>query len=110
MTITVNQTQNIQVLNLNGNLVLGQDTALRNKIIELLDDNHRNFVLNFKNVKFLDTIGLSSLLSVHTMISNENGKLAICEVNSNIENLLHITGTIRLFDIYDGEQEAVDSF
>ena len=49
------------------------EVALRDQVNELLDEGHRDFVLNLAGVPYIDSFGLGQLMSIWTSIRSKGG-------------------------------------
>ena len=101
----------VSVLDLAGKIVLGEgDGQVRERIKDLLSDGQRKILLNLGDVTYIDSAGLGALISSYTTMKREGGKLKLVNLTKRIQDLLAITKLITVFDTYDTEQEAIDSF
>ncbi|HEY7910525.1 MAG TPA: STAS domain-containing protein [Blastocatellia bacterium] len=101
----------ISILDLSGKIVLGEgDSQIRERIKDLLADGQRRILLNLGNVSYIDSAGLGALISSYTTTKRENGQLKLVNLTRRIQDLLAITKLITVFDTYDDEQTALESF
>ena len=101
----------VSVLDLSGKIVLGEgDGQVRERIKDLLSDGQRKILLNLGDVTYIDSAGLGALISSYTTTKREGGSLKLMNLTKRIQDLLAITKLITVFDTYDTEAEAVDSF
>ena len=101
----------VSVLDLSGKIVLGEgDGQVRERIKDLLSDGQKKILLNLGNVTYVDSAGLGALISSYTTTKREGGQLKLVNLTKRIQDLLAITKLITVFDTYDNEQEAIDSY
>lgn len=101
----------VSVLDISGKIVLGEgDGQVRDRIKDLLADGQRKILLNLGDVTYIDSAGLGALISSYTTTKREGGNLKLMNLTKRIQDLLAITKLITVFDTYDSEAEAVDSF
>ncbi|HJQ23518.1 MAG TPA: STAS domain-containing protein [Blastocatellia bacterium] len=101
----------VSVLDLSGKMVLGEgDMQIRDRIKDLLADGQRKILLNMGDVSYVDSAGLGALISSYTTTKREGGQLKLVHLTRRIQDLLAITKLITVFDTYDSETEAIDSF
>jgi anti-sigma B factor antagonist len=101
----------VSVLDLSGKIVLGEgDGQVRERIKDLLSDGQKKILLNLGDVSYVDSAGLGALISSYTTTKREGGQLKLVNLTKRIQDLLAITKLITVFDTYDSEQEALDSF
>ena len=105
------QAGDVTILDLNGSVRMGEGAiALRNSIRGLVDNGSKNILLNLAGVKNIDSSGIGELIANYTTISREGGQLKLLSLTEKIQNLLVITKLLTVFDSYDTEAEALNSF
>lgn len=111
MKTVIRRKENVAILDLKGKLTIGKgDVMLRKHIDELLKNNEKSIVLNMHEVTYMDSSGVGELVSSFTSVSNRGGKLKLLSLSTKVHDLLQITQLLRVFDIFDNEEEAVASF
>jgi len=101
----------IVVLHLKGNFVGGDETdELQNKIKELSEKGNLKLVIDLGEVAYLNSSALGVLISAHANYTKRGGKIKLCQLNKNLENLFVITKLSLIFDTYPSEIEAVAGF
>ena len=85
--------------------------GLKNSILSLIDQvSGINLIINFCNVKFLTSSALGLLIRVLKKMRETGGKLKLCSIDPKIYEVFTITRLDKVFDIYDSQAEAVESF
>jgi len=103
--------EGIVILDLKGRLVVGEGaTALRDTITECRDAGQRNIILNLQQVDYIDSSGLGALVICYTSLQKAVGALKLMNLNRRNIELLLLTKLSTVFDLYDNEQDAVNSF
>ena len=111
MTIKEKMHGDVAVVSLKGNLMGEPDTTeVREKIYSLLQDEVRKIVLDLSKVKWVNSTGLGTLISVMTSVKNKNGDLRLAHVTEKLESLFMITQLIKVFKTYESVERAVASF
>ncbi len=101
----------IVVLEPKGNFVGGDETdELRDIIKKYADEGNTKLVIDLGNVLYLNSTALGVLISAHSNYSKREGKIRLCQLNKNLENLFVITKLALIFDSFSTQQEAIDSF
>ena len=111
MKITIRERHGVRILDLVGKLKVGEGarsvyTAVRAE----LDGGHKSILLNLSQVSFLDSTGLGRLVACLTSASSREATLALLSPSPRVRDVLEITGTAQLFEIFDDEDEAIQSF
>ena len=102
---------NIVVLEPKGSLIGGDETdEIKNAITRLLKDGNKKLIVDLAGVDYLNSTALGVLVSTHTSYSKAAGKIKLCNVNKNIQNIFIITKLTLVFEVYDTQKEAIASF
>jgi anti-sigma B factor antagonist len=100
----------IVVLDCAGRLVFGEETAaLREKVKSLISQDSR-IVLNLADVTYIDSGGLGTLVALYTTARNSGGSIKLARLTKRVGDLLQVTKLLTVFEVYDSEEEAVQSF
>ena len=99
------------MIDLRGRITLGPETeALRSKLKEVLSAGHQHVILNLGEVTYVDSVGLSTLISGYISTHNVGGDLKLLHLPRGVHQLLQITRLSTVFEIFDDLTAAVDSF
>ena len=111
MEIEQRPSGDVIILDLTGKLTIGSgDELLKDKIHSLIQQGHRNLLLNLAGVPYVDSAGLGAIVSSYTTVSREGGSLKLLGLTSRIKDLLAITKLLTVFDTFESESDAVASF
>jgi len=100
----------ITILEAKGKITIGDgDVQLRRSIKGLLDEGHKQIILNLENVKYMDSAGVGELVSTYTSVKNAEGQLYLAGVTGKILGLLEITQLLQVFEIYPSVAEALNN-
>ena len=110
MEITERYQDNKAILRLAGS-ILGEDRLKLNEAIQTqVEKGYYRLVLNFKDVDAMDSVGLGMLIAVHTSLSRRDAKMVLSNVGRSVNYLLTITSLNQVFEKYDTENDALNSF
>ena len=105
------QAGDVTILDLTGSVRMGEGAvSLRNAIRGLVDQGNKKILLNLGGVKNVDSSGIGELIANYTTISRDGGQLKLLNLTDKIQNLLVITKLLTVFDSYDSEPDALNSF
>lgn len=111
MQIEERQVGDVMILELKGRLTIGEgDELLRDKINSMLQQGHQKLLLNLGEVPYVDSAGLGQMVSTLSTVKRQGGSLKLLHLTKRIQDLLSITKLLTVFDAFDSEQEALDSF
>lgn len=112
MAFTV-QTQisgDVFVLGCNGRIVSVDDCAvLRERVGNMLRETLK-IVVNLKEVDYIDSDGLGTLVGLLVSARNRGGELKLVSPNQRIKELLRRTSLDNIFRVYGNNEEAVAAF
>ena len=101
----------VTILDLKGKITLGEgDEALRDRISHLLQSGSRKLLLNLEGVPYIDSAGLGEVVRTYTTVSRQGGSLKLLNLTKRITDLLSITKLLTVFETFESENEAVQSF
>ena len=111
LEVTERQAGDVTILDMSGSVRMGEGSIeLRNAIRGLVDGGKKKILLNLRSVKNIDSSGIGELIANYTTVSRDGGQLKLLNLTEKIQNLLVITKLLTVFDSYDNEAEALNSF
>ena len=87
------------------NNVGGEEIAHR--AYELMDDGVRTLLLNLKETKIVNSIGISILIEIIEKMIEKGGKIGFCSLTPVIHKTFHIMGLANYASIFDTEEAAI---
>jgi anti-sigma B factor antagonist len=101
----------VTVLQLVGRVTLGDESnQLRTKLKDLLSQGKTRLVLDLAEVTYIDSAGLGTLVAGFTSAQNQGANLKLANLTKRLNEQLHITKLVTVFDVYNNVQDAVKSF
>ncbi|MEP7304790.1 MAG: STAS domain-containing protein [Acidobacteriota bacterium] len=111
MQITERSVGDVMVLDIKGKITLGEgDEQLKDKVNSLVNQGQKKMVLNLAGVPYLDSAGLGEVVRAYTTVSRQGGSLKLLNLTKRITDLLSITKLLTVFETFDSENDAVQSF
>ena len=111
LNIRERQAGDVTILDMDGKITIGEGSvALRSAVRRLIEENKKKILLNLANVGYVDSSGIGELVSSFTTVQREGGQLKLLKLTQKIRDLLGITKLLTVFDSYDDESEALNSF
>ena len=111
MDIEQREREGITILDIKGRLIVGEPaSSLREHVKELCDAGKRNIILNLKEVDYIDSTGLGSLVISFTTLQKAGGGLKVMNLTRRNIELLVLTKLTTVFEIFENEQDAINSF
>jgi anti-sigma B factor antagonist len=101
----------VLILDVKGRITLGEgDELLKDKVNSLLNQGRRKIVLNLAEVPYIDSAGLGEIVRTYTTVSRQGGSLKLLNLTKRITDLLAITKLLTVFETFESENDAVQSF
>jgi anti-sigma B factor antagonist len=111
LTITERRSGSVTVLDLAGNIRLGEgNIELHNILRFLVEKGERKVLLNLAEVKYIDSSGLGELVAGYTTLQKNGGEMKLLHLTERVNELMVITKLLTVFEVFDNEQEAIGSF
>lgn len=111
MKATTRTAGNVEIISLQGKITIGSgDTQLREVIANAVNSGKTNILLDLSGVTTIDSSGIGELVGSYTTVTNRGGKLKLLHLPAKLNELLHVTQLITVFEVYENEQEAVASY
>ena len=67
-------------------------------------------MLNLSGVSYIDSGGLGTLVALYTSAQTNGGKIKLASLTPRVGDLLQVTKLVTIFEVYDNEEQAVQSF
>ncbi|MBI4445467.1 MAG: STAS domain-containing protein [Acidobacteria bacterium] len=111
MRIETRAKDGVTIVDLHGKITIGEgNVEIRNKVRELLQSGKKKILINLGDVSYMDSSGIGELVSCYTSVTNQGGQLKLLNLTQKLEELLAITKLLTVFDSYNDENKAVQSF
>lgn len=110
MNIIKRTLNDVTVLDLDGNLTLGGNKEFSQQVTGSINAGARKLIVNLAGVHYMDSCGLGELISGYTAMQQVSGHLKLLNLSHRLQHLLVITKLITVFETFDSESAAVESF
>jgi anti-sigma B factor antagonist len=112
MQINERSAGNVKVLDLSGQITLakGDDQLFKDKVNSLVNQGHKNILVNLGDITHVDSAGLGELVSAYTTVTKAGGSMKLVNLTKRLHDLLSITKLLTVFDTFDSEQDALKQF
>ena len=101
----------VTILDIEGKILLGEgDTQIKQVIDDLLADGRKKILLNLAKVPYIDSAGLGQIIRCFTAVRKAGGSLKLLSPNAKVIDLLTVTKLSNVFDWYNEESGALNSF
>ena len=111
MKIEKRKVGDVAIFDLKGKILAGEGIdVLRETVNTAVNANETKILFNFKDVPYLDSTGLGEVVRSYTSVKNKGGMVKILNLTNKVQDLLSVTKLITVFETFNDENEAVNSF
>jgi len=110
LEIAKREAEGIVILELKGRLILGDTATLQSESTALLTRGSKQVILDFSSVPFIDSSGLGVMVAIHSQFQNAGGAAKLLHLSKRNLQLLVLTKLSIVFETFDDERAAIDSF
>lgn len=111
LKLTTRIVNGVTVVEAVGRIILGQETNdLRESIKGLLSNGVNKIVINLAQVDFIDSSGLGALVGLYSTANSRGARIKLAAITKRFHELLMITKLLTVFDVYETEDAAIESF
>jgi len=110
LTMSTRSLEGVLIVDCSGRLVFGEESArVRDTVKQLLAQSPK-VVMNLREVNYIDSGGLGTLVALYTTARNNDGSIKLANLTQRVGDLLQVTKLVTIFDVYDSEEKALESF
>src|SRR6056297_866912 len=108
-----NETKNgVEILSFDNmnklNILIAQ--TLKEEVAQYLTKANTKLILNLEGIEYVDSSGFGALLSILRNAKNNDSQFKICNVSSDVMELIKLLQLHNVFDICDNIDECLYSF
>jgi|SRR5579863_8894489 len=111
LEIAQREREGILLLDLKGRITMGDEASVFRAAIEkIAAEPGARLLLNMQEIDYVDSTGLGAIVMCATSLRNSNGIAKLVKVNRRNIELLVMTKIDTIFEVFDDETDAVNSF
>lgn len=110
MAYSFSVNNDIQILQVDNLLNPLDNQEIIRSVEDKIKENFCEFIIDLSNMDFMNSTGLTFLISILTRSRNAGGDVAIANLSENIKKILLITRLNSAFSIFDNVEDALASF
>ena len=110
MGFRVLQNGEVTLVEVEGQLIVGNRQELKQQVLDRLEGGDRKFVIDFANTGYIDSSGLGALVTIAKRVREAGGQIRLAGLNDDLRSLFELTKLDTLFAIYPGIEEALQGF
>ena len=109
--IRTREDEGIAVLDLTGRLVVSESlNDLRETVNQIVRSGQAKIAVNLAGVDYIDSTGLGTLVICYTTLQKAGGALKLFSLNRRNIELMLLTKLSTVFELFNDEQSAINSF
>ncbi len=110
MQTNVEDKNGVAVFSVTGDIDINSSPDVKKAFENILNDKKDKVIINLKEVNYVDSSGLATIVEILKNLRTYGGKLKLTNLSPKVLGLFEITKLDKLFDIMAGEEEAINSF
>lgn len=107
MSFTLARTDTQLVVDVDGQLVVGNRQEFKQAILDEVDRGARLVVVDFSRSAYIDSSGLGALVSLGKRLRELGGDLRLAGLNEDLRTLFELTRLDALFPLFATRQDAL---
>lgn len=107
MNLKCQTRNNVAMVSLPQRLVMANAAETRNEIKDLVEAGRTRLVLDLQSVDFVDSSGLSVLVSTLKAVHAANGEVILLSPSEGVRMLIELTRLHQVFEIFEDRQAAI---
>jgi anti-sigma B factor antagonist len=108
--ITPRHESGVIVLETKGKMMIPAESNLREFVREAMEAGSRGVLIDLQDVPMIDSWGIGELVWAYTTVTKRGGKLKLLKPSPKVFDILEITRLMTVFETFQDETEAIDSF
>lgn len=104
------QIDEVLVLRVKGRLDALSSPNVEKKIFEAINTGQTKLLIEMSGVSYLSSAGMRMLLSTTKKLRSISGKLVVCNLTTNVADVLKMSGFDHILDMSENEEEALKHF
>ena len=110
MSFSIKKEGDIVVVDVEGQLIVGNRQELKQKVLDELERGEKKFLIDFARTGYIDSSGLGALVSLSKRVRELGGELRLSGLNEDLRSLFELTKLDTLFAIADTPEQALANF
>src|SRR5690349_20741190 len=111
MTVTERRIGDVTILRLGGRVVFGDGAPeLRARINDLLDEARLKFLLDLRDVTYIDSFGVGVIAAKYVSVRRKGGDVKMLQLSPRTQRVMGISGLLKIFETFESEEDGLRSF
>jgi len=97
MGFKVLESGDVTLIEIGGQLIVGNRQLLKEQVFEQLERGDRKFIVDFSNTDYIDSSGLGVLVTLSKKIREQGGEISLASLSKDLRTLFELTKLDTLF-------------
>ncbi len=107
MPFSHRQQGSVDIISISGAFDAAEAPAIRDELKRIIDGGSARLIVNLADVQFIDSSGLSVLVTALKAARAKAGDLALTNLTAPVRSIIELTRLHRILEIFDDEQAAL---
>lgn len=107
MKMSVEQQGEVRLIHLSGRLDGTTMQEVEQGFLDLVEQGTTRFVFDLSELEYISSAGLRVMLLSVKKMRAIGGKIALCSLTENVQEVFHISGFSTIFSIFSVREEAL---
>tara|TARA_B100000929_G_scaffold209119_1_gene166660 strand:+ start:510 stop:815 length:306 start_codon:yes stop_codon:yes gene_type:complete len=91
----------VTLIEVGGQLIVGNRQLLKEQVLDQLERGDRKFIVDFSKTDYIDSSGLGVLVTLSKKIREQGGQLSLASLSEDLRTLFELTKLDTLFIFSD---------
>ena len=91
----------VTLIEVGGQLIVGNRQLLKEQVLDQLERGNRKFIVDFSKTDYIDSSGLGVLVTLSKKIREQGGQLSLVSLSEDLRTLFELTKLDTLFIFSD---------
>jgi anti-sigma B factor antagonist len=110
MKFSQEQHGEVTIVDVDGRVDSSTAKPFEEKLVGLLESGRILLMIDFKHLAYISSAGFRVLLRAGQLAEKRDGKLVLCNINSEVRRIFDLGGLTELFSVYGSREEGVAQF
>jgi len=108
--VSARQSEGLVIIDVSGDIDLANSPVMRKVLLSEIKEKHtRKVFLNLKNVRYIDSSGIASLVEGLKASRGQGARLVLYALSPTVREVLELSRLQKIFEIFDNEEQALSS-
>jgi anti-sigma B factor antagonist len=107
MSFSLDRTDEVVLVTVNGQLVVANRQEFKQAILDAMEQGVRLVIIDFSGSPYIDSSGLGALVSLSRRLRDAGGDLRLVGLNDDLRSLFELTRLDQLFPVFATKGDAL---